>query len=192
MAENEYLDISRSHRWHRVYDAVRDDEPVDQIVDLAEISLRETIRALHKPLFPGGPPQVPLGDLLSAVEDGPGALDRVVRRCRGHDFALLFRDASRGATSRKEAREQFLSAVCEKICDQIEHKIVCPDGQRTFGRIRATLDQVTQGLGPEISRLAGQLAADPESKLVRSRGRRSPVPDTRAILKESLLGVGNA
>ena len=191
MAENEYLDIGRSHRWRRVYDAVRDGRPIDQIVRLFGACLRKVIQALRKPLFEGGPPQVPLGDLLNAFERGPGALDRVVRECRGHDFALLFRDAVYGATSRGEAMEQFLSAVCEKICDQIEHKTACPDGQRTFGRIRSTLDQVEEGLKPEISRLAGRLAANPESRL-RPKGEHVSVPDTRSTLNESLLGLGNA
>jgi hypothetical protein len=192
MAENEYLDISRSHRWHRVYDAVRDDKPIYQIIDLCGISLRKVIKNLRKPLYVGGPPQVPLGDFLNAFEHGPGALDDTVRRCRGHDFAALFRDASCGATSRREAVEQFLSAVLERISDQIEHRIVCPDGQRTFGRIRSTLDQVQEGLKPEIGRLAEQLAADPEGRLTRPRGERILVPDTRSILRQSLLGVGNA
>lgn len=192
MAENEYLDIGKSHRWHRVYDAVRDGIPIDQVIRLFEVCLRKVIKALREPLFEGGPPQVPLGDLLNAFGRDPGALDRVVRGCRGHDFALLFRDAVYGATSRREVMEQFLSAVCEKICDQIEHKIACPDGQRTFGRIRSTLDQVEEGLKPEISRLAGQLAADPESRLTRPKSEHILVPDTRSILKESLLGAGNA
>ena len=192
MAENEYLDISRSHRWHRVYDAVRDGKPIDQIIDLTGISLRKVLRNLRKPFYVGGPPQVPLGDLLNAFEHGPGPLDEIVRRCRGHDFAALFRDASCGATSRREAMEQFLSAVFQRISDQIEHKIVCPDGQRTFGRIRSTLDQVAEGLKPEIGRLAEELAADPESRLTRPTGKRFLVPDTRTILRQSLLGVGNA
>jgi hypothetical protein len=192
MAENEYLDIGRSHRWHRVYDAVRDDRPVDQIIDLFEITLRKVIRGLREPLFAGGPPQVPLGDLLNAVGDEPAALDRIVRGCRGHDFAVLFRDASCGATSRREAMDQFLSAVVDKISDQIEHKIVCPDGQRTFGHVHFTLSQVAEGLKPRVSRLAEQLAADPQSRLTGPRGKRILVPDTRSILRQSLLGVGNA
>jgi hypothetical protein len=175
-----------------VYDAIRDGKPIDQIIDLSQISLRKVIKNLRKPLYAGGPPQVPLGDLLDAFERGPGALDAMVRQCRGHDFAMLLRDASCGATSRKEAMEQFLFAVCEKILDQIEHKITCPDGQHAFGRVRFTLDQVEEGLKAEISRLAGQLAADPESRIRRRSGRRVLVSDTRSILKESLLGVGNA
>ena len=87
--------------------------------------------------------------------------------------------------------EQFLSTVCEKICDQIEHKTACPDGQHTFGRIRSTLDQVEEGLKPEISRLSERLAANPESRL-RLKGEHVSVPDTRSILSESLLGLGNA
>jgi hypothetical protein len=94
MAENEYLDISSSQRWHRVYDAVRDGKPIDEIVDLFEISLRKVIKNLRKPLYAGGPPQVPLGDLLNAFEHGPGSLDDVVRQCHGHGYAMLFRDAS--------------------------------------------------------------------------------------------------
>jgi hypothetical protein len=192
MAENEYLDIGKSHRWHRVYDAVRDERPIDQIIGLFGVCLREVIRVLRKPLLRGGPPQVPLRDLLDAFERGPEALDRVVRKCRGHDYALLFRDASCGTRSRTEAMEQFLSAVCEKICDQIEHRSARPDGQRTFGQIRSTLNQVEEGLKPEISRLAGKLAANPESRLMRPKGEHVLVPDTRSILKESLLGFGNA
>lgn len=192
MAENEYLDISKSHRWHQVYDAVRDGIPIDQIIDLSEIALRKAIKNLRKPLNVGGPPQVPLGDLLNAFENGPRALDATVRLCHGHDYAVLFRDASCGATSHREATEQFLSAVFERISDQIEHKVVCPDGQRTFGRVHSTLNQVAEGLRPRISRLAVQLAADPESRLTRPRGSRVPVADTRSILGQSLLGVGNA
>jgi hypothetical protein len=192
MAENEYLDIGKSHRWRRVYDAVRDERPIDQIICLFGVCLRKAIKVIREPLFEGGPPQIPLGDLLNAFERGPEAVDRVVRRCRGHDFAVLFQDAIYGATSRKEAMEQFFSAVCEKICDQIEHKIACPDGQRTFGRIRSTLDKVEEGLKPEISRLAGQLAADPGSRLTRPKSEHVLVADTRSILSESLLGLGNA
>jgi len=192
MAESEYLDISKTHRWHRVYDAVRDGRPIDQIIDLSELSLRKVIKNLRTPLYIEGPPQVPLGDLLDAFEHGLGALDNIVRQCHGHDYAVLFRDASCGATSRREAMEQFLSAVFERISDQIEHKIVCPNGQRTFGRVHSTLNQVAEGLKPRISRLAGQLAADPESRLTRPRGSRVPVADTSSILGQSLLGVGNA
>ena len=82
-------------------------------------------------------------------------------------------------------------SLCEKICDQIEHRIACPDGQHTFSRIRSKLGRAEAGLQSEINRLAGQLAADPESRL-RSKGKHAPIPDTRSILSESLLGVGNA
>ena len=193
MAENKYLDIDKSLRWRRVYDAVRNESSIDRIVRLSGACLRKAMNAIREPLFEGGPPQIPLSDLFEAFEHGPEALARVVRRCRGHDYACLFQDAIHGATSRGEAMEQFLSAVYEKIRDQVEHRIACPDGQHTFGRIRLILDQVEVGLKPEISRIARQLASDPRSRLRRPKGEDALVADTKSILNESLLvGLGNA
>jgi hypothetical protein len=54
MAENEYLDISKSHRWRRVYDAVRYDRPIGQIpgplIDLYRRYRREWLLLVERGL----------------------------------------------------------------------------------------------------------------------------------------------
>jgi hypothetical protein len=189
MAENEYLDIDKSHRWLPICHAFCDQESVDRITMLFADCLRKAMNATRKRAFNGSGPQVPLSDLLDAWEQGPGAVARVVRECRGYDYVRVFADATLGATSRKQALEQFMLSISEKISDQIVHKVACPDGQRTFARIQSVMDQAREGMKPQIRRWADQLAFDPGSQLRRAKGADAPVADVRSVLSQSLLGI---
>ena len=191
MAENESLDLGKSRRWRRVLDAVVDGKSAEQIASRAAESLRKTINALHKPVFGGSSPQVPLADMFNAFEQGHYAVERIVRQCRGHDFALLFRDSTFGAESREAVATNFLSVICEKFFDQIEMHTVKADGQHTVGRVRSQLDQVQAHLRSDLKRFAQQLAANPNRKLRRpwANTATEAIINTPSILKESLLGI---
>jgi hypothetical protein len=190
MAENESLDLGKARRWHRVFRAVVDGRSAGQIASLASVCLRQTVNALRKPAFGSGPPQVPIADLLNAVGD-PCEVERLVRRCQGHDFAHLFRDSTLNTESREVAAENFLSAICEKFCDQIVMKAVQADGQHTFTRERSLLEQVQAQLGTDIKRIAQQLATNPNQILRRPRSvdAKETAINTQSILGESLLGI---
>ena len=149
------------------------------------------MNALRKPVVEGGLPQIPLADMLNAVVHNPCEVELIVRRCRGHDFAHLFHDSTFGAESREVAVESFLSAICEKYCDQIEIQAVKADGQHTFTRVRSQLDQVQSHLRSDVKRFAQQLAADPNRTLRRSRSSSATevVINTQSVLEESLLWI---
>jgi len=191
MAENESLDLGKSLRWRRVLNAVNDNKPQDQIASLVFLCLIKTVNALRKPVVGGTSPQIPLADMLNAVGQDHCEVERIVRRCRGHDFALLFRDSTHGAASREVAAENFLSAICEKFFDQIEMQAVKADGQHTFRRVRSQLDQVQAHLRSDIKRSAQQLAANPNHTLRRPKSLRATEAaiNNQSILKESLLGI---
>ncbi len=167
MAENESLDLGKSPRWRRVLRAVLDDKPADEVVASVSECLRLSVNALHSPASGYGSPQVPLADLFDAIGD-PREVDRLVRRCSGHDYAQLFRDSTVDAKTREAASESFLNAICEKFFGQIEMEAVKPD----------------------LERFAQQLAANPGSLLRRSRrsGRSGTAVNTETVLNESLLG----
>ncbi len=191
MAENESLDLGKSRRWRRVLDAVVDGKSAEQIASVAAESLRKTVNALHKPVFDRSSPQVPLADMLNAVLHDPCEVDRIVRRCHGHDFAYLFHDSTLGAESREDAAKKFLSAICEKYFDKIELQVVKADGQHTVGRVRSQLDQVQAHLRSDIKRFAQKLAANPNRILRRPwvSSAAKAIINTPSILKESLLGI---
>lgn len=190
MAENESLDLGRARRWLRVLRAVLEGKPPDQIAVLAGACLRQTIKVLRKPVK-GGPPQLPLTDLLNAIGNDPCAVERIVKQCQGHDFAYLFHDSTFDAQSREAAAESFVTAIREKYFDQIEIQAVKADGQHTFTRIRSQLDQVHAHLRLEIKQIAQQLAANPSHSLrrPRSNGESEIVINTQSVLGESLLGL---
>ncbi len=191
MAENESLDLGKARRWCRVLNALVDGKPAGQIASLAAVCLRQTVNALRKPVVKDGPPQLPLADMLNAVVHNPREVERIVRRCHGHDFAHLFHDSTHGAGSREVAAESFLSTICEKYCDQIEIQAVKADGQHTFARVRSQLDQVQAHLRSDVKRFSQQLAADPNRTLRRTKSSSAAEAaiNTQSILKESLLGI---
>lgn len=188
MAENESLDLGKARRWLRVLRALVDGKSASQIASLASVCLRQTVNALRKPAIEGGPPQVPLADLLNAIGN-PCEVERIVRQCHGHDFAYLFQDSTLNTLSREVASENFLSAICEKYCDQIEMQAVHADGQQMFARVRSQLDQVQAHLRPEINRIAQQLATNPSRSLRRPRSCDANEISTQSVLGESLLGI---
>jgi hypothetical protein len=194
MAENEFLDLARSRRWQRVYRGVVEGRPSDQIAPLVAICLRQTINSIRKPSFAEGSPQVPLGDLLEAWEHGPEAVEQMVRKkCRGHDYARLFGEATLDTATPKEALVGFTSAICEKFFDQIAVRGAKGDGGNTFAQVRSKLNQIREYLTPEICEIAHQLSTDPGKQLRRPRPARTDAKaislDTPSILNESLLGL---
>jgi hypothetical protein len=192
MAENESLDLARTRRWQRVYRAIVGGQSAEQIADLAEVCLRQTINAIHKPVDRGGPPQVPLGDLLNALECGPKEVERIVQDCKGHDFARLFQNSGLDTPCREVAAENFLLAIYDKYSDQIAMQCV-QDGRYTFARVRLKLDQIQSTLRPGIRQLAHQLAANPNRPLRRSKSSKTETItstiNTESVLSESLLGL---
>ena len=189
MAENEELDLGKSRRWRRVLSAVLDDKPAEEIAPAAVESLMRNVKALRKPAFWGRSPQVPLADLLDAVGGDPHEIDRIVRRCNGHDFVRLFRDSAAYAKTREEALVRYLGGMMEKFFDQIEYRAV-QSGHCTFPDVRSRLDQVKVLVKPDVERIARQLAANPNSSMPRSRsvaGSGTAI-NTESVLSESLLG----
>lgn len=190
MAENESLDLRKARRWQRMLGAIKEGQSVGQIASLASVCLRKTINALRKPAFGVGPAQVPICDLINAVGDRC-AIERIVRRCGCHDFALLFRDSSLNASTSQGVVENWLSGICEKYCDQMALQIVRPGSQYTFSQERSILEQVQSQLKPDIKLIAQQLVSNPNKTLRRSRAIdvNEKTINTESILKESLLGI---
>ena len=191
MAENESLDLRKSPRWRRLLDAVKNGTPANQMALLAKRCLIETVNALSKPLYAGGPPQVPLAELLDAVVHNPQEIKQIVRRCHGHDFVLLLCDSTLGVVSCEVAAENFLSAIVEKYCAKIEIQAAKDGGQYTLPRIRSQLDQMQAHLRSDKKKLAQQLAANPNRTLRRTglnRATESRI-NLPSVLKESLLGT---
>lgn len=187
MAENESLDLGKSLRWRRVLRAMLDDRPAEEIATLVAVCLRQSVKALREPAG-GRYPQVPLADLLDAAGD-PREVDRIVRRCNGHDFVRLFRDSAAYAKTREEALVRYLGGMMEKFFDQIEYRAV-QSGRCTFPDVRSRLDQVKALVKPDVERIARQLAANPKSSMPRSRsgaGSGTAI-NTESVLSESLLG----
>lgn len=182
------MDLGNSPRWRRVLNVVLDDKSAEEIAPVVVESLRLNLKALRKPIW-GHSPQVPLADLLDAVEGDPRVIDQIVRQCKGHDFVRLFRDSAAYAKTREEALVRYLGGMIEKFFDQIEYRAV-QRGHCTFPDVRSRLYQVKVLVKPDIERIARQLAANPNSSIPRPRsgaGSGTAI-NTETVLNESLLG----
>lgn len=188
MAENESLDLFKTRRWQRVYDAILKGRSASQLASLTYSCLRQTISALQKRILPNGPPQVVLDDLFDAVGDRI-KMRELVRLHKGHDFAVLFHDSAICALTRENASESFLNAICDKYFDQIALLAIQNDHTQRFPRIRNQIEQAKAIMRPELENLAKQLAANPSKRLRRSRKVESVAIDTHSLLGESLLGL---
>ena len=183
MAENESLNLGRARRWQPVLQALAAGADMAEILKLVRRCLYQTLRAVRK--------QVPFDDLLKAACNSPDDLPALIRDCQiARDYARLFQQVACPGASRKDVLVAYQLAFCTSFLDQIRGRVVC---SRTAGEsaveIRERLENVLEALGPDFHRIALNLAARPEWKIIMPRGNRpqSRTEQARELLGQSLL-----
>jgi hypothetical protein len=190
MAENESLDLRDpgGQRWNQVHDAVRRGQPAKNVAKKVGRKLPAALRKAFKELAELG---VPFPELMASCHD-PKRLERLVRKCQGHEFAHLFAEAA-AAEAGKDGQDivaSFLDAIIERVCDQIAQRLAGSTLWPSFPEIRRFFGQVRRHAEPEVNRIATKLAKDPTWSPTASKSKKGERTDpTQEMLNMSLLGM---
>jgi hypothetical protein len=189
MAENESLDLVDSRRWQTAGKAVRQGKSSQEVARTVERCLFGGWRAALKEL---GKKEVPLKDFLAARHD-PNRLQELVKKAKGHDYAVLLRDTALAeqGVSDEAYLESCLWAVWEKMRDQIAQAVVPCDQWPAYPDLQTHLYEVREQIAAEVQGLAAKLAEAPARLPPRrpARDKSGEQDSTVAMLGESLLGM---
>lgn len=189
MAENEALDLKSPYaqRWSAVREAARKSASCQQITSLARQRFYDALRKVTKQFRIYG---VTTSDFLSA-RDSPQRLRELIRRTKSHPYAELLVSVLNSASSstNSECLSQWGHAILDTVFDQIGHRLVGTEHFPSFFESQIFFDRVGDGLGPDIQRIATNLAENPdwEPKRAPSKGISKEEP-TAELLPISLLG----
>jgi hypothetical protein len=183
MAENESLDLGKSHRWLKVFRAVEKGEHLETVVALLVDSLYRTLRRVQK--------QIPLAQLLVAAGTQAQTVNDLVKQCKGHDFARLFSETLEPGASREATAQNFIQAILEKVSDQIVCRLVPSGRWPQMHEIVGFMYDVGRAVMPEVERIAERWSDDPHwTPRALPTATQPNVPDkTEALLEESILGL---
>ncbi len=120
MAENEYLDSSKAHRWRSVVQAIREGCSVDEVADHVENCFYKTLRQIQK--------ELPFADMIRAL-DSPEELARVFQTVAGGtDVKEFLMQAALAKASRSEQLERFLGSALNNCLNDIPYMATDCDG----------------------------------------------------------------
>ena len=188
MAENESLDLD-SPRMRVVFDAFRNGASCPVVKSKLEIALIGGLRRALKQFREKG---VTLADLLES-RDCPRALQQLLRKTQGHDYARLFADATAASgPTETDCLAGWIDAVLDKVTDQICHRIAGSEHYPTIDDVQAFTGEVRDKLNPVVERIITKFAEDPnwQPRRAPTKGQ-VPVNATADLMNFSLLGATN-
>jgi hypothetical protein len=182
MAENEYLDSSKSRRWHALARAIctgaSDEELAERMLDCFCKTLRQMCR------------EVPFSDLLESMRD-PAEFDRV---CKSFSGAATEKDFLRQAalehSDQESAVRRFLEFGVDNCLSDIPWLAQRIDDGISISNARRRLSGAKSYLRPAIDRMAKKFAANPAWCPRRPNSRKNGithVSPTQRLLGESLI-----
>ena len=187
MAENESLDLGSSPRMRVVFDAFRNGSSCPEVSSKLE---RALVGGLRKALQQFREKGVTLADLLKS-RDCALALNKLLRKVQGHDYAQHFVDAAAtcGPTER-DCVAGWIDAVLDKMTHQICHRVAGSEHYPTIDEVQAFTAEVRDHLHPVVERLITKLADDPnwQPRRAPTKGQ-VPVDATADLMNFSLLGA---
>jgi hypothetical protein len=132
-----------------------------------------------------------LKDFLAARHD-PHALHGLVKKTKGHDYALLFEETALAENRAMDDAllESYLWGVWDKMSDQVAKSVVPCENWQNFPDLRSHLDEVREEIAAEVHRIAAKLAEDPTwlPRRPATKGG-TKANETQTLLGESMLGV---
>lgn len=190
MAENESLDLGDpgGQRWNQLHDAVRKGASAEDAARIAQRKLPAALRKAFKEFVESG---VSFEQFMSARKDAK-ALDRLVRKCEGHEYAHLFAQTARAdlTSGNDELVRSFLGGIFERISDQISNSVAGSSIWPTIPKVTHYLRDVRLHLESDIQRISKKLAKDPTwNPTQRSRKAAEKSDDTQQLLGMSIMGM---
>lgn len=191
MAENETLDLGdrRNGRWRHLRDGVLSGASADETAELAARCVKGVMKRILRYDPIRGGPEYPLSDLLNAMESGPSAVNQVLDRCDGHQYAHLLAEES-GEGGAEAVLSRHFERVVGNFMDQIGLHAT-PERFSSFREFQEFRRQVEVQVRPQLQELAKQVAANPNKpprSAPRSKAEKEQASVT--ILRESLLPRG--
>lgn len=188
MAENETLDLGdkRNRRWRHLRDGVLSGASPDEIADRAARCVETVLKRILRYDPIRGGPEYPLADLLNAMGKGPAAINQVLNRCDGHQYAHLLAEES-GEGGSEAVLSRHFERVVGNFMDQIGVDAT-PERFGSFREFQQFRRQVEDLARPRLQELAKQVSANPTKpprSAPRSKTEREQANVT--ILSESLL-----
>jgi hypothetical protein len=183
MAENEYLDSTKSRRWLAVADGLREGCDLDELTERIGVKFHKSFRELGQ--------EIPL-DVLIANINNPVKLEEVCHSFEGaSDVKSLLLEATQNCNSPVTALQQFLRDALQRILYDIPWIASERSGHSNVSDDRRRLDEARMRLEPDLRRMAEKWAENPSWKPVRQRKgpatAQAKVDVTRSMLSESLI-----
>lgn len=183
MAENEYLDSTKARRWRAVAEGLRDGCDTEELTERVRNQFYKSLRHVQKEI-----PQ--FADMLDAV-DKPDVLHGICNSVVGAvDVKDAMLEAAFEGTNRAGKIESFLGNALESCLYDLPVLAaeMGEDGNLSDRRIK--LRNVRDALAPDLLRIAGKLAVNPNwaPRLPpAAKSLANPVDKTRTMLSESLI-----
>lgn len=183
MAENEYLDSTKSRRWLPVADGLREGCNTEELVERVQKAYYKTLRNLCQ--------EIPLADLVASIND-PAKLSQLCQNIDGaSDVKTLLQEAAEGSNNAVAALEKFLRLGLANCLYDIPYLASERGGDMNLSEARQRLDDVQMRLASDRRRMAEKLAENPSWKPLRQRKEptivQAAVDVTRSLLSESLI-----
>jgi len=183
MAENEYLDSTKSRRWLAVADGLREGCDLDELTERIGVKFYKSFRELGQ--------EIPLDDLIGNVHD-PVKLEQICDSIEGaSDVKTLLLEAAQDHRSPVAAMEQFLRDALQRFLYDIPWIASERSGRSNVSDDRRRLDEARMRLEPDLRRMAEKWVENPSWKPLRQRKGpttvQAAVDITRSMLSESLI-----
>jgi hypothetical protein len=189
MAENESLDLREpgGQRWRHVQDAISKQQSPEVVAHKVTLKLPQALRKAVKEFIEAG---VPFSEFLENRRD-PKALERLVRKCQGHDYAHLLAETAAVESAADDCQfiSSFVIGVLDRVTNQVAHNLVGTSAWPDAVGLRDFFAQVQPLVGKDVQRIAAKLAADPSWLPTVKRSPKGAAKNpTKELLSVSLLG----
>ncbi len=161
MAENEYLDVTKSRRWQAVVQAIRDGLDTDGVFWRFRRCLYKTVQQFCK--------ELPFAELIESVDDPKRLADLADRLEGGHDVKGLLLFAAEEASGPVNVIEDFLNLSVDGILHDIPYYVAQTDPSINLSGLRNEMRTVRNEMSPDIRHIAEKLANNPSGPLRRPR-----------------------
>lgn len=142
MAENESLDLGNpgGQRWNQFHDAVAKGSSSEDAAEIAQRKLPRALRKAFKEFLESG---VSFEQLMAARHE-PKLLERLVRKCDGHEYAHLFAEIalSEPTSTNENLIRSYLDGIVERISDQVALDVLGSANWPNLGKIRDYIQDV--------------------------------------------------